>query len=182
MSRILTDCHMRSIKNTQLIHCPHPNVHPAESECKSLHANVERLVSVLHDVDHFSVLEINIHRRSMTVYDGLKCELKRWDNHIINILRRCKLRTHDCSSTHVSKSDWRGMECRKLAISEDNSNFWTVESDIKIQQNDTYNCGLIACMKVMELFRSPEYELFEPTMHGISTYGSIVMDAFNSTL
>lgn len=172
------DCHLRSIKNTQLIHCPHPNIHPAESECKSLHANVERLVSVLHDVDHFSVLEINIHRRSMTVYDGLKRELKRWDNHITNILRRCKLMTQDCSSTHVSKSDWRGMEVRKIVISEDNSNFWTVESDVKIQQNDTYNCGPIACMKVMELFRSPEYELFDPTMHDIGIYRHIVMDAF----
>ena len=93
----------------------------------------------------------------MTVYGGLKCELKRWDNHIINILCRCKLMTHDCSSTHVSKSNWRGMEVRKIAVSEDNSNFWTVERDIKIQQNDTYNCGLITCMKVMERFRSPEY-------------------------
>ena len=42
--------------------------------------------------------------------------------------------------------------------------------DVKIQQNDTYNCGPIACMKVMELFRSPEYELFDPTMHDIGTY------------
>jgi hypothetical protein len=87
---------------------------------------------------------------------------------------------HDCSSTHVSKSDWRGMEVRKIAIREDNSNFWTVKSDIKIQQqqNDTYNCGMIACMKVMKLFRSPEYKLFDPTMHDIGTYRYIVMDAF----
>ncbi len=70
------------------------------------------------------------------------------------------------------------MEVRKIAISEDNSNFWTVESDIKIQQNDTYNCGTIACIKVMVLFRSPEDELFDPTMHDIGTYRHIVMDAF----
>ena len=50
--------------------------------------------------------------------------------------------------------------------------------DIKIQQNDTYNCGLIACMKVIELLRSPEYELFDPTMHDIGTYRSVVMDGF----
>ena len=86
--------------------------------------------------------------------------------------------THDCSSTYVSKSDLRGMEVRKIAISEDNSNFWTVESDIKIQQNDSYNCRLIACMNVMELFRSLEYELFDPTMHDIGTYCHIIMDAF----
>ena len=71
------------------------------------------------------------------------------------------------------------MEVRKIVISEDNSNFWTVESDVKIQQNDTYNCGPIACMKVMELFRSPEYELFDPTMDGIGTDQHIAMDAFN---
>ena len=50
--------------------------------------------------------------------------------------------------------------------------------DVKTQQNDTYNCGLIVCMKVMEIFRSPEYELFDPTMHDIGTYRSIGMDAF----
>ena len=32
-------------------------------------------------------------------------------------------------------------------------------------------------MKVMELFGSPEYELFDPTMHDIGTYRSVVMDA-----
>ena len=32
-------------------------------------------------------------------------------------------------------------------------------------------------MKVMELFRSPEYEFFDPTMHDIGTYQSTVMDA-----
>ena len=85
---------------------------------------------------------------------------------------------HDCSSTHVSKSDWRGVEVRKIAIRDDNSSFWTIESDIKIQQNDTYNRRPIACMKVMELFRSPEYKLFDPTMHDVGTYRHIVMDAF----
>ena len=33
-------------------------------------------------------------------------------------------------------------------------------------------------MKVIELFRSPEYELFDQTMHDIGTYQHILMDAF----
>ena len=56
------------------------------------------------------------------------------------------------------QSDWRGMEVRKIAVSEDNDNYQTVESDVKIEQNDTCNCRPIACMKVIEVFRSPEYE------------------------
>ena len=51
------------------------------------------------------------------------------------------------------------MEVRKIAISEDNSYFRTVESDIIIQQHNAYNYVPIACMKVLELFGSLEYEL-----------------------
>jgi hypothetical protein len=60
----------------------------------------------------------------------------------------------DRSCAHISKSDWRGMEVTKIAVSEDTNLFWTVEIDMKIQQNGTYNCGPFACMKVMAVQKS----------------------------
>ena len=67
----------------QLIHCPHPNTSPEESECRDLRKGTEVIVSVLHDVEVLA--------NTITVHDGLKRPMQRWHNHIVNILKRCKL-------------------------------------------------------------------------------------------
>jgi hypothetical protein len=43
---------------------------------------------------------------------------------------------------------------------------WIGKSVLKIQQNDTYNCGPIACMKVLELYGCTEFKIMDHTISG----------------
>ena len=59
------------------------------------------------------------------------------------------------------------------------SQFWFVKNDLKSQQNYTYNCGLIACMKVVELYDCSEFKIIDRNIQGtVHWYRSIVMDKF----
>ena len=60
------DGHLCSLKISQLIHCQFPRLTPDESECKDLSTGMERIVLVLHDVDHYAVLE-----NFKTIYESL---------------------------------------------------------------------------------------------------------------
>ena len=84
---------------TQLIHCPFPRTLPEKEECKNLDPCIESVVSVLHNVDHYCVMEANICHHEITIYDGLKRPLKNWANHIVNILKRCKLADRETDFT-----------------------------------------------------------------------------------
>ena len=62
-----------------------------KQEYKDLDLSIDRVVSVLHNADHYSVTEANIFHHDMKVYDSLKHPLMRWANNVENILMRCKL-------------------------------------------------------------------------------------------
>ena len=64
-------------------------------------------------------------------------------NHIMYVLCQCSLKAHDCSFRHISKSDWRGVEVRKITIFGDYNDFWSLESNIKIQQTTLAIWGLL---------------------------------------
>ena len=48
------------VTKTHLIHCQFPTLVLDELECNDLHIRIERIVSVIHDIDLSSVLEIDI--------------------------------------------------------------------------------------------------------------------------
>jgi hypothetical protein len=171
------DGHLRSLKRTQLIHCQFPRLTPDESECKDLSIGTERIVSVLHDVDHYTVLEIDIPRRYMKVYDGLKRCLTRWETHIVNILKRCGLAGRDDTPHFNWKDNNTWQKVRELFFI--NCGSWLIESDLKIQQRDSHNCGPIACMKVMEMYMCPEFVIMDSSINGVSSYRSVVIDTFS---
>jgi hypothetical protein len=81
--------HLRNCQpRTQLIHCPFPRTFPDKQECKELYPIIDRIVSVLHNVDHYCVMEANLFHHKIKIYDGLKRPLKNWKNHIVNIFSR----------------------------------------------------------------------------------------------
>jgi hypothetical protein len=130
-------------------------------------------------------MEANLFHHEIKIYDGLKRPLKNWANHIVNIVKRCKLADREADFKFTLEPGSIFREMFKLSfdsgMEEDmrEGTFWFVWNDLKSQQNDTYNCGPIACMKVMELYDCSEFKIIDHSMSGtVHWYRSIVMDKF----
>lgn len=179
------DAHLRSdVPKTQLIHCVTPSATLEESECRELERGIERVVSILHDVDHFATVEISIASNLVTLFDGLKRSLKHWQNHIVNILKRCKLIDRNAVCKYAAKYNDHFREEYELIYqgAEGNDESWAIRNDKKIQQRDTYNCGPIACVKIMELYQCNGYKIIDHNVIDVSCYRQIVINEFKRLL
>ena len=169
---------------TQLIHCPFPDTTPEESSCKDLEDGTERIVSVAHDVDHYSTLEIGIITKTVVVHDGLKRSLTHWQKHIVNILKRCKLIPREAELKLVKKVDphWEKYELipNQDETQVDSDRIWVIQDNPSIRQQDTYNCGPIACMQIMKMFNCVETRMMDDETSKIGYYRETVMSKFES--
>ena len=75
----------------QVVHCQNPGQALQQDECQQLHVGAKTVVSVLHGIGHFSVLELTLGMRSIMIYDGLNYSLTTWFKHVFYILKRCQL-------------------------------------------------------------------------------------------
>jgi hypothetical protein len=116
-------------------------------------SKIDRVVSVLHNVHHYCVTEANMFHWEIKIYDGLKFPLKNWANHIVNILKRCKLVDREADFKFTLEAGSIFHQVFKLTFSSGvkevkaemrENQFWFKKNDLKSQQNDTYNCRLIA--------------------------------------
>ncbi len=155
----------------QLIHAMFSKQKLAFSGVKPLPKDVDRLVANLHNDSHYIVLEVNIPERMFLIYDGLSRELIQWKDHIITVLKKSMLLdlSFDFSST-VCVPDAAVLPVFSYSrkprdiINDYSITFplssppdkkweqWRLERGYFIHQMDGFNCGPIACLKVMELF------------------------------
>jgi hypothetical protein len=62
-----------------------------DSACRPINPNVEKIVGIIHNNDHYSVMEIDIANKIAHIYDGLSiAPLLTWSQHIINALQMCQ--------------------------------------------------------------------------------------------
>ncbi len=74
-----------------------------EDQYKTLPQGVTTVVAVLHDADHYAVLEIDIPNKKVIVYDRLYRDLDRWLDHAFSAMKRCLL--CDLEAAHLCESD-----------------------------------------------------------------------------
>ena len=118
-------------------------------ECRSLGEDVTTVVSVLHGNAHFSVLKITLEDNKLEIYDGLTYPLKTWHAHAVNILKRCRLVPLD------AKCRWKkvpGKDGSHFSLQLGETTWDLVRGEQFFGQNDSYNCGPIACLKLMDLY------------------------------
>lgn len=123
-----------------------------QTECRVLSSEVKTIISVLHGHGHYCVLEIDITTRLIKVFDGLGFPLKTWTDHVINILRRCKMysRYVDMFTTPVDSND------SQLQLHGPNG--YDAELDYLmvvgkfLPQLNNFDCGPIACLKIMNAY------------------------------
>jgi hypothetical protein len=131
--------------------------------------DVDRLVAILHNDCHYIVLEVNIPERMFLIYDGLSCEFLEGPHHCSQEVYVVGFVFFDSSSTvcvpdaAVPPVFSRSRKPRYISNgysftfplsspSDEKLEQWRLERGYFIHQMDGFNCGLIACLKVMEFF------------------------------
>jgi len=155
----------------QLVHVTHPKQTLAANNVKPLPSLVLRLVGILHNLQHYVVLEVHIAERTILIYDGLSRDLLQWTDHIVTVFKKCMLLdlSFDVSSAVIvpdaPSAPFASRSRRPKPIingysitfpmkhaSDSGTGNWRLERGQFIHQTDGFNCGPIACLKLMDLF------------------------------
>ena len=132
------------------------------NQCGALRTDTTTVIAVLHDRNHYGVLEINVKQRLIHIYNGLNRDLDRWFLFIFYALKRCMLCPLSASPKPVpdeavtvkkhgqlAKGSHTSIEGYQIEIG---SSPWRYERGTFLCQVDGYNCGPIACVKILEMF------------------------------
>ncbi len=164
-----------------------------EDFCNDLGPGVTHIVTPVHIPGHFAVLYFDLQEATVTVLDGLRVDIRKWERHIIYTLKVCHLKPLDArpsslTTTSSVKRDNRDIVTRVMNISfksdsDPNKDWpkWTVTNDPSIRQVDGFNCGPIACLKVMEVFG-----ILEPGTLSVieesDSYRTVVMNYYQESI
>ncbi len=149
-----------------LIHITYPKETLVKGQYKALPPGVTRVVAVLHEADHYAVLEVDILNKKVYVYDGLYRDLNRWLDYVFSAMKHCMIcdleAAHLCDPDNPklmkvgrSRHPKMSIEGYKLTVG---IHEWRFERGHFVKQMDPFNSGPIACTKIMEM------------IHPISTY------------
>ncbi len=58
---------------------------------KPIPSHVLRLIGILHNKEHYVVLEVLIAERRILIFDGLSRDLLQWTDHIVIVFKKCML-------------------------------------------------------------------------------------------
>jgi hypothetical protein len=75
----------------QVIHVTYLREELEVGQYKALPQGVTRVAAIVHDADHYAVLEIFVTSKRVVVYDGLFRELLWWIDHVVSAMKRCML-------------------------------------------------------------------------------------------
>jgi len=153
-------------------------------------------VSAVFNKGHFVVLYYDIKGYSVTVFDGLDMPISNWHTHIVHTIRTYGMVSLQATSTFIlvkddfiddegesnnnrkcaKKKGRRNMSAR-IDFTEDGRS-WLISNDTSFKQTDGFNCGPIACMKIMEI-----YGFIAPGTIGQSEdYRSVVLDYYRDAI
>jgi hypothetical protein len=72
-----------SYKQPLLLHVTYPNQILQEGEYKALPDHVTKVVAVMHNRDHYAVMDIDIPLKKVVIFNGLYKELNKWMDHVV---------------------------------------------------------------------------------------------------
>ncbi len=138
----------------------YPNQILQEGEYKAVPHHVTKVVAVMHDRDHYAVMVIDIPRKKVVIFDGLYKDLDKWMGHVVSGMRRCMLlglndaicptANEPClSNVGGSRRPQKAIHGYSLLSGLEE---WRLERGDFIKQVDTFNCGPIACLKILEIY------------------------------
>ncbi len=148
-------------KQPLLLHVVYPNQILQEGKYKALPEHVTKVVAVMHDRDYYVMMEIDVPMKKIVIYNKLYRELDKWMDHVISGMKQCMLlglnaalhhRADEPSISNVGRSrhPQKTMHGYSLFLGLDE---WRLERGEFIKQADMFNCGPIACMKILEIYK-----------------------------
>ncbi len=143
-----------------MLHVTYPNQIFQGGKYKALPDHVTKVVAVIDDRDHYTVMEIDIPVEKVVIFDGLYKELDKRIDHVVSGMKQCMLqglndalrhRADEPSISNVGRSrhPQKAIHGYSLFLGLEE---WRLESGELIKQVDTFNCGSIACMKILEIY------------------------------
>jgi hypothetical protein len=142
---------------------------------------------------HYTVLYYDIYKRSVTVFDGLNQDIRKWQDHIIHTVKTyglkppflsatCKFRNEVYVNERVSRKRTK-LERRDMALEISFDDLkeepWHVQNKQSYVQGDGVNCGPIACLKLMEIYGFLPVGSIETIGESARGYQRVVMDYYN---
>jgi hypothetical protein len=73
-----------SYKQPLLLHVTYPNQILQEGKYKALPDHVTKVVAVMHDRDHYAVMEIDIPVKKVVIFNRLYKDLDKWMDHVVS--------------------------------------------------------------------------------------------------
>ena len=147
----------------QVMHVTYPKEAITESQLMRFPSNVTRLVAVMHESAHYTVLEIDIPSKRIMIFDGLYRDMLEWIDHVVSALKRARLIGVDETCNAIFTGEFIEIEGsgrrghvklpHAYILSFDLSPQWRLEVGHFVKQLEGYNCGPIACTKILEVFR-----------------------------
>jgi hypothetical protein len=140
-----------------LIHVMYPKETLVEGQQKALPPGITRVVAVLHEAAHYAVLEIDILNKKVYVYNGLYRNLNRWLGYMFSAMKRCMIcdleAAHLCDPDNPKLMKVGGSRHPKMSIERYKLTVgiheWRFERGHFVKQMDPFNCGPIACTKII---------------------------------
>jgi hypothetical protein len=131
-----------------------------EGQYKAAPPGVTSVVTVLHEADHYAVLEIDILNKKVYVYDGLYRDLDRWLDYVISAMKHCMICdlevAHLCHLDKPKYTKVGGSRQPKMSVKGYKlmvgSNGWRFKRGHFVKQIDPFNRGPTVCTKIMEMF------------------------------
>jgi len=140
-----------------------------EGQYKSVPQGITRVIEVAHDRNHYGVLKIDIPNKRVLIYDGLFTDLDRWLDYVFSAMKRCMLCGLRILHLYIADEPklmtygrlrHPKMSTEGYTLTIGNMDEWRFERGHFIKQLDTFSCGPIACMKILEMFHlTSDYEV-----------------------
>jgi hypothetical protein len=137
------------------------------------------------------VLEIDIPRKCIVIFDGLYRDMLQWMNHVVTSLKRARLIGVDetCNAKDTGEfTEIPDSRCREpvrssqgYMLSFDVSQQWKLERGHFVRQLEGYNCGPIACTKILEIFGLVTKFVIHH-VYGLGTIRNLVTDQWKRFL
>jgi len=152
-----------------LIHITYPNEFLQEGQYKSVPPGITKVVAVVHGRDHYGVLEIDIPSKKVLIYDGLYRDLDKWVDYVFSALKHCMLCNLRIAHLYapdepklmtLGRSRHAKMSFEGYRLTLGIEDYWRFERGHFIKQLDSFNCGPVVCVKILEMFHlTTKYEV-----------------------
>jgi hypothetical protein len=100
------------------------------------------------------------------------------DTHISHALRKQGMERYDEKPQERVAVDENGDELIELCFELGNNRPWKIQKDPVLKQHNGFNCGPIACLKVMKLYGLLQQNLIEMIRHSPYGYCGVVMQYY----